>query len=158
MPSRARAVCLAALLLVLVAAAPGRATIVPQKGMAGVELGMTKAEVRAVLGTPGRVVRGSNDFGPYSEFRYPKLIRVTFQGDLVVTAVSTTGVAERTAGGIGVGSTESALRAGIPRVRCETFVGTRSCHVGRFEPGRTVTDFLLRNGRVARVTVGIVID
>jgi hypothetical protein len=91
---------------------------------------MTKTDVRVVLGDPLRIVRGANDFGPYTEFRYPKRVRVTFQGDMTVTAISTTGVAERTSHGIGVGSTEAALRAEHTRVRCETFVGIRSCDRG----------------------------
>jgi hypothetical protein len=155
---KAGIVVLTAALAALLVAAPAAPRIVPQKGIAGVRLGMTQAEVRAVVGEPLRAVHGINDFGPFTELRYPRLVRVTFQGDVAVTAVSTTGVAERTARGIGVGSTEAALRAKHPRARCDTFVGIRSCHIGRFEPGQTVTDFLLRNGRVARVTVGIVID
>ena len=158
MTCRARIAAIGVCLVALLMAGPAAATIVPQQGMAGVRLGMTKTAVRVALGAPLRIVRGTNDFGPFTEFRYPKRVRVTFQGDVSVTAISTTGVAERTSRGIGVGSTEAALRAEHPRARCETFVGLRSCHIGRFEPGRTVTDFLLRDGHVTRVTVGIVID
>jgi hypothetical protein len=59
---------------------------------------------------------------------------------------------------VGVGSTEQAVKSGVPGVKCGTSGGVRSCHVGSFKPGKRVTDFLLRHGRVSRVTVGFVID
>jgi hypothetical protein len=152
-----RAVLLAAV-FVLATASVATATIVLQRGMADVRLGMTQARVRAVLGEPLRTEHGSNDFGSYTELRFPHRIRVVFQGDLRVTSISTTGRHERTTGGIGVGSTEAEVKANVPSVSCETFVGLRSCYVGTFAPGSRVTDFQLRNGRVTRVTVGFVID
>jgi hypothetical protein len=148
------------LLVVLALALPGPAgaAIVVQKGIAGVRLGMSRAAVRAVLGTPLRVTHGANEFGAYTEYRYPRLLRVTFQGDLTVTAVSTAGRAERTAAGVGVGSPEADVRSSLPRARCETAGAFRHCYVGAFRPGARVTDFVLRRGLVARVTVGFVID
>ncbi|MEZ5101853.1 MAG: hypothetical protein R3C15_19055 [Thermoleophilia bacterium] len=146
----------AATLAVAVPAAQG--TIVPQQGMAGVKLGMSQAKVQGVLGQPLRAATGSNDFGPYTQLFYPYRVVVTFQGNAGATAVSTSGVRERTAKGAGVGSTEARLKAAHPALVCETFVGTRSCHLGSFLPGKRVTDFLLRKGKVVRVTVGVVID
>ena len=138
--------------------APAGAVIVPQKGMAGVELGMTRPQVRATLGTPLRIIRGVNDFGAYTEFRYPHRVRVTFQGNAGATAVSTTGTHERTAKGAGVGTREARLRNLHPNVRCRTDFGFRHCWLGRFQPGKRVTDFAIENGRVERVVVGVVID
>jgi hypothetical protein len=133
--------------------------IVPQQGMAGIRLGMSQAQVRAVLGEPLRVLRGTNDFGPYTELRYPFRLRVAFQGNESVTAIETKGHRERTRRGVGVGSTEAQVEAGVPRVRCETFPGGyRTCYVGSYEPGMRVTDFQIRDGRVVRVVVALVID
>jgi hypothetical protein len=149
-----------ALFLTLVMAAPAGAVIRPQKGMAGVRLDMTEAQVRAKLGDPGRTVRGRSIFGPYTQLRYSGgRLRVFFQGNRGATAVTTTGRTERTARGAGVGSSEGFVKRKVGRVRCETFPGGfRSCHVGRFSAGRRVTDFSIRRGRVTRVTIGVVID
>jgi hypothetical protein len=147
----------AAVLVALAAAAGASATIVPQRGIAGVRLEMTKAQVRATLGAPRSAVHGSNEFGAFTIFRYRGL-RVTFQGNRRVTDVFTTRTTEKTARGVGVGSTESQVRTKVAGVRCRTESGFRHCFVGRFLPGRRVTDFRIRSGRVSSVHVGFVID
>lgn len=83
---------------------------------------------------------------------------MTFQGRERVTNITTTGRRERTSRGVGVGSTERAVRTRVRNVRCETVAGSRSCHVGSFRPGRRVTDFKIRRGRVYEVVIGFVID
>ena len=143
--------------LALVAASAATATIVPQRGIAGVRLGMSKAQVRAVLGAPRRGLRGRNEFGSFLEMRYRRLA-VVLQGGSTVTSIRTSRRSERTRSGVGVGSTETQLRAGVQGLRCRTEFGVRHCFLGRFLPGRRVTDFRIRQGRVANVTLGFVID
>lgn len=133
------------------------AAIVPQHGISGVRLGQTEAKVRDILGAPVRAVEGRNDFGRYRELRYRGLT-VSLQGGRRVTAVSTGARRERTASGVGVGSTERQVRRGVRGVRCATSFGVRACVVGVQEPGRTVTVFAIEGGRVERVVVGYVID
>jgi hypothetical protein len=143
----------------LAAAAPAAAVIRPQKGMGGVRLDMTQTQMRDVLGEPTRTKQGMNDFGPYTQFLYPHSIAVTFQGNRRVTGISTRGRSEKTERGVGVGSREADVQAKVGHVRCETIVKSRTCHVGRFEPGKRVTVFLIsKKGRVATVTVGFVVD
>ena len=148
------AVCVVA---ALATATPARTAIVVQRGIAGVELQMTKAQVRAKLGRPMRVRTGTNDFGTFRELVYRR-VTVTFQSGPQVTAVRTTSPLERTARDVGVGSTKAQVKARVHNVRCVNESGFRHCFVGKFLPGRTVTDFRLRNGRVSSVTIGFVID
>ena len=152
-------------LVVLVAAfvvavgAPGaaRATIVVQKGIAGARLGMTKARVLAKLGRPPKRKSGTNDFGRWTAFVYPR-VTVTFQSGARVTSLRTTAFRERTSRGVGRGATEAQVRARVAGVHCRTEFGFRHCFLGRFLPGRVVTDFHIRRGRVRLVVIGYVLD
>ncbi len=143
--------------VVLVLASPVEARVVVQHGMAGLRLHTTMAQVKAKLGTPTKVRRGRNEFGRYTEFVYPR-VTVSFQGGVRATGFRTSSRVERTAQGIGVGSTEAAVKAKVARVVCRTESGFRHCFVGRFLPGRVVTDFRIRHGRVASITLGYVLD
>jgi hypothetical protein len=143
----------------LLAAAPAGAVIRPQKGMAGVRLGMTQTQMRDRLGTPTIVKQGQNHFGPFTQFLYPHSITVTFQDNRRVTGISTRGRTEKTERGVGVGSSETAVRENVGHVRCETISGSHTCHVGSFEAGHRVTVFLIsKHGFVVSITVGFVLD
>ena len=131
--------------------------IVVQRSIGGVKLQMTKAQVRAKLGRPMSVRVGSNEFGTFVEKVYRR-VTVTVQGGDRVTNVSTTSPLEQTAGGVGVGSTRSRVKTKVANVTCKNESGFKHCFVGAFLPGRTVTDFRLRNGRVSAVSIGFVID
>ena len=148
----------AALTISLVTAATASAQIDIDKGIAGARIGNTKAQVHAALGNPTSKKSGKNDFGPFLEERYRGGIVVGYQGAKRVSSVTTTGLGDRTAAGVGVGSTEAAVKKHVPGVTCRTFVGTRSCHTHDFLAGQRVTDFFLKNGKVTRVSVGVVID
>ncbi len=143
----------------LVASPAASALIQIDRGIAGARIGNTKAQVRTALGNPARINSGNNVFGPLTVFRYRGGIRVTFQGRTEVSAVSTTGLGDRTRRGVGVGSTGRAVRRKVPGVTCEAFAGGRRiCQTGRGLPGQRITAFFIRNGRVTSVTVGRVID
>lgn len=139
------------------------ADLVVQRSLAGVELGMTRAQVEQVLGEPSDVERPSSEiFGRYTELRYGLTRVALFDGtDGRVFSVTTTSRRQRTAGGVGVGSTETVLRRKVKGVRCTTFSGrVRICTVGRQTPGQTVTDFRigLKSRKVARIQLGTIID
>ncbi|HEX6457416.1 MAG TPA: hypothetical protein VF032_00750 [Thermoleophilaceae bacterium] len=152
-------IILVAVVLGLLAAAPAQAVIRPQKGMAGVRLGMSQTQMRAALGQPLRTRQGMNDFGPFTQFVYPHSITVTFQGNRHVTGISTRGRSEKTERGVGVGSSETAVRSKVGHIRCETIAGSHTCHVGSFVAGHRVTVFLIsKHGFVVSVTVGFVLD
>jgi hypothetical protein len=149
---------IAAVLAPLALPAGASALVQVDKGIAGARLGNSRAQVRAALGAPSSTRSGTNDFGPFVQFRYRGGISVLFQGRTEVTSVSTTGRGDRTARDVGVGSSEATVRRRVAGVRCETVAGTRSCHTHEFRIGQVVTDFLLRGGKVTRVTVGRVFD
>jgi hypothetical protein len=156
---RRAAVAAVSLLAVLALVGTASAKLVPQQGMAGVALGMSLPQARAVLGAPSRAIHGTNDFGVYTELRYAgRALRLVFQGNGGLTSISTTGRRERTRTGVGVGSTESQVKHGVPGVRCAGTGTARHCFLGTFSAGKRVTDFRLAEGRVSRVVVGFVID
>ena len=151
----------ASLAALLFTAAPAGATIVPQHGMLGVELGDTVREVRAELGPPDGIRFERNEIiGRQRLYFYGRTI-VGFDGDsrtARVITLTTRSRSERLANGVGVGSTKREVMRKVKGVKCpvdESF----HCYLGRFEPGRRVTDFRVgRRGRVSAVTVGRVID
>ncbi len=147
-------------------ASPASAKIVVGEGMAGAKLGMSKDEVREILGKPTESRTRTDDFGRTTRWYFtgPK-IHVTFRDaaepGMQATAFMTRRGFERTSKGVGVGSSIRTVRARVAKVKCERFPGfsTRSCHVGEFLPGKTVTDFRVgRSGKVGSVLIGYVID
>ena len=122
--------CLACILLAGISLpASAGAVIVPQKGIAGVRLGMKEREVRNLLGEP-RVTRTVlSEGGVCCDYisSYPAGLTVYFVGyddgtlklsDSSVQSVGTRGRAERTATGVGVGSALRTVRRKVPRTRC----------------------------------------
>jgi hypothetical protein len=118
------------------------ATIRPQQGMSGVVLGMTKAQVQARLGRP--LQGGGHWFFPR--------VSVGFRAGRA-TEITTTRSTERTASGVGVDSSEAAVRGAYPSVVCAPSGGFRRCRLGSGKPGTRATDFLLGHGRVLQVSV-----
>ena len=129
--------------IALLAVEPAAATIRPQYGMSRVVLGMTKAQVRARLGAP--IGTGGGRF-------YYARVWVGFRLGRV-TEVTTTRSTERTASGVGVDSSEAAVRAAYPSVVCGPSGGFRRCRLGTGKPGGRATDFMLGHGRVVQITV-----
>jgi hypothetical protein len=79
-----------ACLVTLVWVGAASALIVPQHSIAGIELNMTRPEVKDKKGDPDRIVHGMNDFGSYTQFIYRNSngkLMATFQGNAGATAV-----------------------------------------------------------------------
>ena len=152
-----RALLALAVVAALALPSSAAAAIVPGKSIGGIALSMSQAKVRATLGKPSSIQRGTNDFGPWTNYVYAKYT-VHFQGNTQVTQIDTTSAAERTASGVGVGSTKAQVRAALRGEKCEGPANAGHCYLGEFLPGARITDFTFRNGRVAFVVVGIVID
>jgi hypothetical protein len=147
----------AAVLIALALPASASARIVPQRGIGGANLDMTQAQIRTQLGKPDKVRYPSSPiFGRYTTWFYDGTSVDMFRtGQRKVFNVSTTSKSEKTSSGVGVGSTAAAVKKGVKRSQCDQ----QHCWVGRFEGGSKVTDFRLgTNGRVARITIGYVLD
>jgi hypothetical protein len=162
--SRALALTLFALLL---GAAPAGATIVPNKGMAGVTLGQCQERVIQILGFPDRTF-GSHDFaGIKSSYYYNKsALKLEFRAGpdecLVLSSIRTRSGVERTAEGVGKGTTRKDLRAKLKGEKCRTFKRPKRisiCWLGSRTPSKPMTEFRIDSkGRVNNVRVAIVID
>jgi hypothetical protein len=148
---------LAAAAAALAVAAGANAAIVPQQSIAGIKLGMSKTQVKAKLGPPQSIHNGTNDFGAFTTFRY-RAVEVTFQSGAQATGIVTRSRNQRTARGVGVGSTVFSVLVGTPGIRCENESGFVHCFLGAFTIGRVVTDFVIHDARVTRVTLGRVLD
>ena len=149
-------------LALLLPASLAEARIVPQRGIQGIFLNMTKSRVIQEKGQPDSQRIVDNEIlGRQRIMRYGRT-RVAFSGtrnNSRAIGIDTRSRTQRTRSGVGIGSTEAAVRAGVGGIRCRTESGRRHCFKGRFEPGQRVTDFSLSSaGRVTRVTVAFVID
>ena len=134
----------AALGLAILALAPSAsATIKPARGMSGISLGMTPAQVQAKLGRP--VVKSG------AKWYYPTL-HVTFRARRVAE-LTTTKKAERLSNGLGIHSSEGQLQTAFPQIRCAVWTIFRRCRLGSGAPGSRVTDFMLARGRVFQITI-----
>lgn len=145
--------------LALLAPAPALAELVPQRSLAGIELGMSEEEVRDARGEPDEVNHPQHPIaGESTEYRYG-LTYVTILPQSGVVSITTTSKRE-TYRGAGVGSTERALRRVVSGEICRTEYGYRTCHLGRFRAGRKVTVWHIsrKTGKVRRITLGYVID
>ncbi|HMM49682.1 MAG TPA: hypothetical protein PKE32_08760 [Miltoncostaeaceae bacterium] len=131
--------------------AVAQAKIVPGSKVAGVALGDSAAKVKATLGTPEP---GSNILN----YRYLKRhgLGVYFVAGKALD-ITVVGKKQRTASGIGVGSTRAALEKAYPKAKCRpALVGTNAfeCRLpGRFAGRRTETVFVTKKDRVATITV-----
>ncbi|MBA2360984.1 MAG: hypothetical protein H0V79_08650 [Actinobacteria bacterium] len=136
--------CFAAAALVgLILAATAAATIKPARGMTGLALGMTPAQVQVKLGRP--IGKGSGRW-------YYARVWVGFRARRVVE-LTTTRSAERLANGLGVDSTEAQIRSAFPQANCAAAAPFRRCRLGSGEPGTRVTDFTIGRGRVLQITI-----
>jgi hypothetical protein len=156
-------VFLATCAVLLLVCGLAQARIVPQKGIMGINLLMTRSQVVQKKGQPDSDKVVANEIlGHVRVTRYGKT-KVTFNGvsnSSRVISVSTRSRGQRTRSGVGVGSTETAVKNRVRGIHCRTDAGTRHCFKGSFRPGKRVTDFSISapGGKVTRVTVGIVID
>ena len=154
---RFRSLVLLLVLAPLVFSTSAQAVVVPQHSIAGAKIGMTEAQVRARLGAPVRVRHGSNLFGPWRQLVYGR-VSVSFQSGKKVTSLITKSRLERTASGVGVGSTTAQIRTGLSGETCKKEFGVNHCWIGSWEPGQIITEFRLVGGRVSSVSIGFVFD
>jgi hypothetical protein len=75
----------------------------------------------------------------------------TAEASITADRVTTRAPRYRTARGIGVGSTRAALVARHPAAACSASI----CRIGVKAPGRTITRFHLKAGRVSKVEIVI---
>ena len=119
-------------------------------GIGGVELGMSRTDVREELGAASSEKLWTDDRTVILQYRRRKLeVLLDPEFDRVV-AVKTTSRAQRTSSGLGVGSSERSVRDRLRGEKCGSAAGVRVCSVDR--NGR-VMDFACRRGKVVSVSV-----
>jgi hypothetical protein len=140
------------------APAQAPAAIQVDRGIAGARIENTVPQVRAALGRPASVHRGRYaNFGPWMEYRYAGGLRVRFfrsNGHYWVHQVSVSGPTDRTAKGVGVGSTADEVKAGVAHLTCDA----TSCYTTNPKTTPVITIFALRDDRVSKVVVAYILD
>jgi hypothetical protein len=140
----------------LAAAAPAHATIAPNRGMAGVRIGMTQQQVLDILGDPTTDYTYRSGLTTYA---YKALrVRVSFLpagSTNNVFMLFTSGRRERTKEGVGVGTSERTLRRRLRGEHCFRNSDGRYCELGGGEEGaKPSTAFKIgRHHRVQNVRI-----
>jgi hypothetical protein len=134
--------------------AASRTWIEVGQGVAGVTLGMSRRDVRDVLGPPAEPVAAAGaELGSVVEYGYPGLT-VTFAGvSPTAVRIATRRPADRTRAMAGVGSSLAAVRARVGDLSCRITEGEGVCSAGQRVPGQRVTEFAFVNGVVSEVVV-----
>lgn len=143
----------AALCISLVVPTIASARLVPQKGITKVRLGVPDTRLGDRIPKPDTVVRTTGIVSglPMMVWIYDDL-EIEFEGGNTVTRIYTTRISERTRKGAGVNTSKRVLRKLHPKIRCAK--GPSSfCKFGKNRPGKKVTVFDLRNGRVSSITI-----
>ena len=145
------ALALVVAITALAPAASAHASFRVNRSMSGIELGMSRAEVRDRLGGPARRELGP-DFVSWRYRRPP--IELTFKPNVITLFTRSAFV--RGPRDIGVGTHERRLERVLGRrLRCQSAEGQRLCVVGGFETGRRSTVFVMRRRQIASVTISI---
>jgi hypothetical protein len=152
----------AAAMCVLSVASPVAAVIVPGQGMAGIRLRMSESQVRARLGEPARITRTRGALGNIvTRLHYPR-VDVDLQrldGQPLVIRILTTRPGERTASGVGVGSTMTAVER-LKGARCWWEGGAHDCGISnRAKPLSHFTMFWIgAKQRVTLISVSLIVN
>ncbi len=147
------AACAGALAALCAAPALAQARIAPGKGVAGVFVGDTTAQVKKVLGPPEA---GSNILN----YRYVKSrgIGIYFIAGKAFEIAVVRGP-QATASGVKIGSSRAKLTSAYPKAKCRAgaLAGTTECRLpSKFRKKATETLFTLKGDKVTRIAVHFV--
>ena len=147
------AACAGALAALCAVPALAQARIAPGKGVAGVFVGDSTAQVKKVLGPPEA---GSNVLN----YRYVKSrgIGIYFIAGKVFEIAVVRGP-QATASGVRIGSSRAKVTSAYPKAKCRpgAIAGTVECRLpSRFRKRATETLFTLKRDKVTRIAVHFV--
>ena len=151
-------ILVSALLAALAVAPAAHSTIVVQRSIAGVALGVSENDVIATLGQPPKIRKYTVPEIGLKERILDYGLTEVYVSDDFVNLITTTSKTESTTNGARVGISEKALKQKVKGLKCETFRGSRSCSRGQFLAGKKVTTFFFKRKKVARISMGYVID
>ena len=127
------------------------ATIMPGKGIAGIQIGMRMVRVREVLGRPHDVKPPTWGYGN------PLRGRIGFDHSRRVNDIWTTSRRQKTKRGIGPGSSFKRMRQRYPKARCHGGRGHgRLCLVAGHHSGKIVKTAFVFHRRLRRVEIYLV--